>query len=184
MDIGKAVRNQRILKGLSVRDLAAITGLTPGAISKIENGKTIPNVLTMKSIATAMGVPVSYFFIDNQEELIQVVRKNERNKLERNNSDSGIVYEEMLVEGKDLHMQPGIITFTPGSNSGEVLSHKGEEFVFVLSGEIKCVLEGVGTYNLQQGDSIYYPSTIPHRWENNSSYNEAKFIVIASPASF
>lgn len=184
MDIGKAVRTQRMLKNLSVRELASITGISPGAISKIENGKTIPNVVTMKNIATAMGVSVSYFFIDEEEELVQVVRKDNRETLIRNSSDNGKVFEEMLTKGKDLHMQPGIITFSPLTGSGKAIGHKGEEFVFVLSGEITCILEGIGEYKLTEGDSIYYPSTILHKWENVSKVEDAKIMVIASPASF
>ncbi|KMT21145.1 helix-turn-helix domain-containing protein [Clostridium cylindrosporum] len=184
MDIGKAVRTQRIMKNLSVRDLASITGLSPGAISKIENGKTIPNVLTMKNIATAMDVSVSYFFIDSEEEHIQVFRKKDRRALIRNIGEEGVVHEEMLTRGKDLRMQPDIITFSPGSNSGPPLNHKGEEFIYVLSGKLKCILEDIGDYELEEGDSIYYPSSMLHRWENVLQDEETRMIVVASPASF
>jgi transcriptional regulator with XRE-family HTH domain len=184
MDIGKAVKTQRIAKGLSVRDLASVTGLSPGSISKIENGINIPNVITMKNIANAMGVAVSYFFLDDEEELVQVVRSDKRDKLLRNNSKSGNVMEEILSKGKDLQMQPCIITFSKGSDSGEAVTHKGEEFVFVLEGKIKFVLEGINEYELYAGDSIYYPCSIPHRWINLCDDIDSRILVVASPASF
>ncbi|MEF9951870.1 MAG: helix-turn-helix domain-containing protein [Clostridium sp.] len=184
MDIGKAVKTQRTLKNLSVRELAAMTGLSPGAISKIENGKTIPNVITMKSIASAMGVSVSYFFIDNEEELIQHTKKGKSPVFIRNSSETGEVIEELLTTGKDLHMQPCVLTFTPESNSGEGITHNGEEFVYVIEGTIDCILEGVGTYRLEKGDSLYYPCSIAHRWVNPLSDMDSKVIVVASPAHF
>lgn len=184
MDIGKAIKTQRMLKGLSAKDLANMTGLSAGAISKIENGKNVPNVITMKNIADAMGVSVSYFFIDDEEELIQVVRKDNTPVLIRNHSQSGEVREEILFKGKELQMQPCIITFSIRSDSGKAISHKGEEFVYVLQGKVKCILEGINEYELNEGDSMYYPSTIPHRWISLCEDIEAKIMVVASPSSF
>ncbi|MEG0332309.1 MAG: helix-turn-helix domain-containing protein [Clostridium sp.] len=184
MDIGKAVKTQRMIKNLSVRELAAMTGLSPGAISKIENGKTIPNVITIKSIASAMGVSVSYFFIDNEEELIQHTKKDQSPVFIRNSTETGQVVESMLTTGKDLHMQPCILTFTPGSNSGEGITHKGEEFVYVLEGKIACILEGVDTYVLEKGDSLYYPCSIGHKWVNLLEDRDSRIMVVASPAHF
>ncbi|WNS75172.1 helix-turn-helix domain-containing protein [Bacillus sp. DTU_2020_1000418_1_SI_GHA_SEK_038] len=184
MNIGNAVKAQRISKNLSVRELAARTGLSPGSISKIENGKTIPNVMTLKNIADAMEVPVAYFFLEEEEQLVQIIRKKDRPVLTRNISETGEVTEEMLSNGKDNLMQPCIITFSGGSHSGEAISHKGEDFIYVLKGNLLCVLEGLDRYELEEGDSMYFPSTIPHRWENLSKTEEAKIMVVASPASF
>ncbi|GFN22287.1 hypothetical protein TAMC210_06030 [Thermanaeromonas sp. C210] len=61
MDIGNTIRMQRLAKGLSIRELARLTGLSPSAISQIETGKSIPNILTIKAITEALGISVYLF---------------------------------------------------------------------------------------------------------------------------
>jgi len=184
VDIGNAIKKERMNRDFSIRDLAEKSGLSPGAISKIENNKTIPNVITMKNIANAMGLSAAYFFIDKDEDLAELIRNKRRPILQRNKSELGVVTEELLSRGPNHLMQPCIITFPGGSDSEDAVTHQGEEFTYVLKGKVLCVLEGYESYKLEEGDTLYFPSTVPHRWENLSETEEAKIMVVATPQSF
>jgi DNA-binding XRE family transcriptional regulator len=58
LDGENPIRVWRSYRGLSASDLAAACGLTPAAVSQIENGKRSPSVETLKAIAAALGVDV------------------------------------------------------------------------------------------------------------------------------
>lgn len=59
-------------------------------------------------------------------------------------------------------MEPFLIDVHPaGEEQCAPSSHEGEEFIYVLSGEIE-VSYGQERYRLSEGDSIYYDSVVPH----------------------
>ncbi|QGP92571.1 HTH-type transcriptional regulator PuuR [Neomoorella glycerini] len=184
MEIGATIRAQRLAKGLSVRELARLTGLSPSAISQIETGKSVPNVLTLKAIAEALDISVISFLFDELDSRISLVKPDERRRLIRNSTPTGDLIEEFLTQGRNFQMEPAIIIVPPGANSGKPISHPGEEFIYVLEGQLKYTLEGIKEYELEEGDSLYYPCTIPHSWFNPAEEREAKFIIVATPSLF
>ena len=184
MDIGGTIRNQRQSKGISVRELARLTGLSPSAISQIETGKSIPNILTMKAIAEVLDISVISFLLDDPENKISLVKRKERKHLIRNAALTGNLHEEFLAGGRNFQMEPAIISVPPRADSGRAISHPGEEFIYIFQGHLQYTLEGVKDYDLEEGDSLYYPCTIPHRWVNPSAETEARFLIVATPSLF
>ncbi|PRR70724.1 cupin domain-containing protein [Neomoorella humiferrea] len=155
-----------------------MTGLSPSAISQIEIGKSIPNILTMKAITEALGISVISFLLENVDTKISLVKPGERLRLVRNSTstgDLGDLIEEFLTQGRNFQMEPAIITVPPKADSGRAITHPGEEFIFILKGELRYILEGVNDYDLKEGDCLYYPCTIPHRWHNPSEQIEINF---------
>ncbi|WP_340637900.1 cupin domain-containing protein [Neomoorella humiferrea] len=165
-------------KGITIRELVRMTGLSPSAISQIEIGKSIPNILTMKAITEALGISVISFLLENVDTKISLVKPGERLRLVRNSTstgDLGDLIEEFLTQGRNFQMEPAIITVPPKADSGRAITHPGEEFIFILKGELRYILEGVNDYDLKEGDCLYYPCTIPHRWHNPSEQIEINF---------
>jgi transcriptional regulator with XRE-family HTH domain len=85
-NIGKKVRDARLAKNLSLREVSRRTGLTPSLISQVERGVTCPSVSSLLSIASVLELPMQYFFesdhlrpVSEQRELEQdaYVRKEE-----------------------------------------------------------------------------------------------------------
>nr|WP_277997033.1 cupin domain-containing protein [Moorella humiferrea] len=163
---------------MTIRELVRMTGLSPSAISQIEIGKSIPNILTMKAITEALGISVISFLLENVDTKISLVKPGERLRLVRNSTstgDLGDLIEEFLTQGRNFQMEPAIITVPPKADSGRAITHPGEEFIFILKGELRYILEGVNDYDLKEGDCLYYPCTIPHRWHNPSEQIEINF---------
>lgn len=52
---GELIRTQRLEKGLSIRKLAELTGLSSGAISRWESGKRIPSIESFNKVMAALG---------------------------------------------------------------------------------------------------------------------------------
>jgi quercetin dioxygenase-like cupin family protein len=79
-------------------------------------------------------------------------------------------------------MEPHLFRIAPDAGSGESYSHEGEEFLYVLKGELEIALNG-HEYRLKQGDSFYFESATPHQWKNPGS-KETWIIWVNTPPTF
>ena len=165
--VGEKIKELREKKGLSLKDLADLTGFSTALLSQMENHLVSPSLGTIIKMARALGVRVGDFLGESEGEPFSIVRKDERKKVSRFASKDGVKYgysyESLGYDKKDRHMEPFIVTLEPATVKASKTSvHEGEEFIFVLEGEMEVVL-GNHTDVLYPGDSIYYDSTIPHR---------------------
>ncbi len=81
------------------------------------------------------------------------------------------VADHGLVLIEDLITRPGAleaqrIEVQPGGGSEEAYSHPGEEFIYVIAGQLAFWIDENEQYHLQTGDSLYFFSTQLHRWRN------------------
>jgi transcriptional regulator with XRE-family HTH domain len=165
--VGEKVRELRESKGLSLQDMANRTGYSSALLSQVENHFISPPLGGLIKIAKALEVKVGTFFGDEPRESYALVRKDERKHISRFASKEGVSYgysyESLGFDKKDRQMEPFLVTLEPATVKSEKLSsHDGEEFIFVLEGEMEAIL-GDHKDVLQPGDCIYYDSTIPHK---------------------
>jgi len=165
--VGEKIKELREKKGLSLKDISDLTGFSTALLSQMENHLVSPSLGTIIKLARALGVRVGDFLGESEGEPFSIVRKDERKKVSRFASKDGVKYgysyESLGYDKKDHHMEPFIVTLEPATVKPSKTSvHEGEEFIFVLEGEMEVVL-GKHTDVLYPGDSIYYDSTIPHR---------------------
>ena len=122
---------------------------------------------TIIKLAKGFGVKVGVFFGETEGEPFTIVREDERKTVSRFAYIDGVKYaysyESLGFDKKDRHMEPFIIALEPATiKTSKTSVHEGEEFTFVLKGEMEVIL-GSHTDVLYPGDSIYYNSNIPHR---------------------
>jgi transcriptional regulator with XRE-family HTH domain len=165
--VGEKVKTLREQKGLSLKDLADLTGFSTALLSQMENHLVSPSLGTLVKLAKALGVKVGDFLGETEGEPFAIVRKDERKTVSRFASKEGVkygyFYEALGFEKKNRHMEPFIVTLEPATvKTSKTSVHDGEEFIFVLEGEMEVIL-GSHTDVLYPGDSIYYDSNIPHR---------------------
>jgi transcriptional regulator with XRE-family HTH domain len=165
--VGEKIKELREKKGLSLKDLADLTGFSTALLSQMENHLVSPSLGTIIKLARGLGVRVGDFLGESRGEPFSIVRKDERKRVSRFASKDGVKYgysyESLGYDKKDRQMEPFIVTLEPATVKPSKTSvHEGEEFIFVLEGEMEVVL-GNHTDILYPGDSIYYDSTIPHR---------------------
>lgn len=175
VDVGKSLRKLREEQGMTIRGLAAKSGLAVNTLSLIENGKTSPSVSTLQQLATALGVPITAFFETGGPELSVVyLRAGRRQAAE---------FEKGTLEdlGKGMHgrrMEPFVITLQPHSNSGpQPVVHNGHEFVYCLEGRLIYEIEDQ-IYRLEPGDSLLFEAHLPHRWMNAESVASRSLLVL------
>lgn len=107
-----------------------------------------------------------------------LVRPGERKLLEAGPG----VQMELLAWGKTV-MEPHLFRIAPGAGSGERYAHEGEEFLYVLRGQMEISLDGGGTIRLRPGDSFYFESSTPHRW-SNPGRRETWVVWVNTPPTF
>jgi len=165
IDLGKKIRGLRTLKGLTIAELAKDAELSVGIISQIERNMVSPSIVSLWKIANCLGVSVGFFFEEENSANIQpVVRANERKRIYTSNNKA--VYELLSQDLINKRIEFLHITLEPGDeDSNKLITHDGEECGFVLEGTLKVVTES-GEYDLEAGDSIYFNSTVPHKYVN------------------
>lgn len=164
---------------MSLKELAEKTNLTPGFISQVERNLAEPSITSLRKFAAVLGVAVFYFLLEDNH-VNQVVRKNERQPLKI--SRSHLSYE-LLSPNLNGQMEMFIARLEPGAvTCDEPLPHPGEEVIHVLEGTM-WIKVGDKEYTLEQGDTIYYFSTSPHKI-TNPGQTELVFISTITPPQF
>lgn len=166
IQIGEKIKQMRRSRGMSLQQLADATGFSSAVLSQIENHLVSPPLGTLIRIAKALDVRPGYFFDQHPEKSFTIVRRDERKPVSRFASKKGVrygySYESLGYDMKGRHMEPFLVTLEPATHPDPRPSaHEGEEFLFVLEGEMEIVL-GEHSDVLQPGDAIYYHSSIPH----------------------
>ena len=165
--VGEKIKQLREKKGLSLKEVADATGFSTALLSQMENHLVSPSLGSIIKLAKALEVQVGDFLGETQGEPFAIVRKDERKTISRFASKEGVSYgysyESLGFEKKDRRMEPFMVTLEPATlKTSKTSVHEGEEFIFVLDGEMEVILKD-HTDVLYPGDSIYYDSNIPHR---------------------
>ena len=166
--IGEKIKSLRTTKEISINELSESTGLSAEQIKRIEDNTDIPSLAPLIKIARALGVRLGTFLDDQPNEEGPVVcRKGEADdtiSFSNNASDARhhMHYHSLSRAKSDRHMDPFIIDIDEsGNNEFSLSAHEGEEFIMVLKGKLE-VEYGKKKYLLDEGDTIYYDSIVPH----------------------
>ena len=167
IQVGEKIKHLREIKKLSLKEMADLTGFSTALISQMENHLVSPSLGSLVTLSKALDVKVGDFFGQGEGEPFTIVRKDQRKTVSRFASTDGVKYgysyESLGYYKKDRHMEPFVVTLEPATvKSSKTSVHEGEEFIFVLEGEMEVLL-GNHADILYPGDSIYYNSSIPHR---------------------
>ena len=160
--VGERLKSARLRRGLTARGLAEAGDIALNTISLIERGKISPTVATLHKLATALRVPLTFFFEDTSIHEVVFLKRGQRQK-----ADGARVKLESLGSGlRDQTVEPLLLTLEPQADSGpDPMVHLGHELVFCLEG---CLEYQVGeeVYRLEPEDSLLFEARRPHRWRN------------------
>jgi len=163
VQLGQRVKSLRERQQLSLRALAARSGVSINAISRIERGETSPTVASLRRLAAALGQPIGAFFPDGPAPAAAVVRRDRRLRSE----GEGVVLESLATGLPDQRFEPYMLTLEPGaSNLPAPVTHGGQEFLLCLQGSVICLV-GEETHPLAAGDSLIYVASRPHLCRND-----------------
>jgi DNA-binding transcriptional MerR regulator/quercetin dioxygenase-like cupin family protein len=148
--------------GYTLEEVSSEVGISPSYLSKIENGLANISFEILERLAEYYNQNILFFF---EEE------RPPRKKVERMGGTPvsiGLdgVDIQSLIAGEDAHLKAMYYSVEPGCGNYHEHSHFGEEFVYVLEGEIRFTLNDSEDYHLEAGDSFFFHSTEKHKWIN------------------
>lgn len=181
--LGMKIKQIRENHEISVEELAEETHCSSEVIGDIESGKLIPSLTPLIKIARALGVRLGTF-LDDAPQTGPVMVKSGKSKQvihfsgKDDHPDVSFLDFYPLASGKaDRHMEPFIIdVHHHATEEYKLSSHEGEEFIYVMDGEIE-ILYGQDSYIVSAGDSIYYDSIVPHDLHAYGG-NDAKILAV------
>lgn len=161
--IGRQVRAFRTQLDMTVVELAKQAGVSTGMLSKIENGLTSPSLATLRALSQALNVPVTAFFRKYEEERdVSFVRKGQGLRIERRGTRAGHQYQLLgHTVGKQVFVEPYLISLTEESDVFPLFQHPGVEFIYMLEGQV-TYRHGDKTYRLNPGDALFFDADAPH----------------------
>ncbi len=174
---GHRLRDLRRSRGLSLRAAASRSGLSASFISAVERGAAVASVATLQRLTSACGVTLLNLF-GTEHSPGRVVRRDARPSIELG---ADVRIEQLSNDARQL--EPQLFVLAPGATSDGAYTHDGEELIFVLAGTLTIWLGDLESYRLDEGDSLTFPSPMPHRWRNDAS-RETRLLWINTPPTF
>lgn len=176
-DLGAKLRRLRQRSGLGLHEAARHAKISPSFLSSLELSRANPSVATLQRLASTYGTTVLDFY-GLPKRANRLMRRRDRPVIE---TRSGVRMEQLSVGSRQI--ESNIWHVQPGAGSDGTYSHQGEEFVYVISGELELWLDELERYTLREGDSLWFESTTGHRWYNPSN-QETVLLWVNSPPTF
>jgi transcriptional regulator with XRE-family HTH domain len=181
-NVGKKIEAIRNQKNIAIEELAERCGFSTDMMMIIEQDKSIPSLGHLIRVARVLGVRLGTF-LDDMDNLGPVVTRNSTLKQgksfsNKNSSTSAhLDFYPMAEDKSGRHMEPFIVEINPSAPTDfSQSSHEGEEFIFVLNGNVE-ISYGKNTYLLSEGDSIYYDSLVNHH-VHTADQSPAKILAV------
>ena len=161
--LGVRMRTQRHRLSMTLQQLSAASGVSVGYLSQVERGNATPTLGTLTQIAQALEVDTGYF-VRTPRAVDSLTRGGARPKFAV--AGSSIECEQIGAERSGHELTSYVMNVPPGYES-EVVTHVGEEIIYILEGEISQMV-GEREYLMSVGDSLHYLGTTPHCWANKT----------------
>ena len=178
--VGKKLKSTRLKNDMTIQELALSSRVSSNMISRIERGLTIPSVEILMKLANTFGMSINFFVEDvstgstvvhtkkgEGEPIFFFEDKHQINSLTHGLRDPGFAVFYDTLE-KDC-----------SSGDGEMV-HTGEEFALVVTGKMAFYVEDE-KFVLEEGDSLSFKASLPHRWQNLSD-DQSVIMWVVSPA--
>ncbi len=178
MKIGYKIKTLRLAKNLTQEELADRAELSKGFISQLERDLTSPSIATLTDILQCLGTNLKDFFNDEEEE--QIVFHKE-DYFEKTDKELGNTIEWIIPNAQKNEMEPIRLTLAPNGSTYPDLPHEGEEFGYVLSGNIQIHI-GTRVHKAKKGEAFYFTPSGKHYIQ--AGKNGAILIWVSSPPSF
>lgn len=181
---GRIIWSIRKRLGRTLAEVAKDCGCTVSFLSKLENGRTQPSLNSLHRIAVSLGVNIGTLAPQQHGNPPRIVRAKGRAILGAPliRSGDGIKLEMISGQSSGELFQVNLHHVEAGGRSDGQIVHVGNEFIFVLKGEIDLFL-GSETTRLGEGDAAFFQSTEPHGYANPAKQS-AVVLWLNSPPTY
>jgi transcriptional regulator with XRE-family HTH domain len=166
LGLGEKLRRFRGDRGLALAELATRSGVPHDRLEAFESSREVPAIGDLVKLAGALDVSLGHFFQRAiPKSRVEVVRAPDRWTVEPKSEMARSLnyrYQSLSYNLTEKLMSPFLVEIPPDDTKGALTStHAGEEFLFVLSGQLEVSVGGE-VHRLAPGDSIYFDSRLEH----------------------
>lgn len=174
--VGGRIRQFRVARQLTLRDLADRARISPGFLSQVERGQVNASVGTLRRLSEELGVTLPDLFTDEEVGGLRILRKADRPVIDVSDLSTKYLLSQKPLRNLELYVGE----LRPGASAGEAYVHgDAQEILIVIAGSPTLELDGE-TYVLAAGDSAEYRTSTPHTVHNRSDA-PAEVLWIVSP---
>lgn len=177
MDIGETIRRLRVQHGLTQEELGLRTDLTKGFISQLERNLTSPSIATLMDILECLGTDLQHFFAEEPPSKLVF---SEEDTFTTETPEYTIRW--LVPNAQKNRMEPILVTLAPGGATALDDPHDGEEWGYVLAGQVTVQL-GNQVHRARKGESFSFIPSAPHRIQNVGR-SEARILWVSTPPTF
>ncbi len=158
-ELGKRIKSARQEKGLTLKEVEILSGVSMTHTSQIERGMTSPTIGALEKLARALDRTTAHFIEETVLDEVSNITRDDRVMMQ--NEETGLRLEGLStgISGGTLHMYQ--LTATPLLKEPRLRTHAGEESLVVTKGTLEVIV-GEKHFKLKSGDSIHYKSSHPH----------------------
>jgi len=178
-EIGKILRLFREKTNQSMQAIAQKAGISKSMLSQIERGTVSPSIDTLFSVCQSLDLDIGELFHRiSEKKSVRIFHPGER-IITKN---EGILYEQLVTSYDQSHpAELFLIKVEPGSMIGiSGQGHEGIEMGYIIEGQAHLTINKE-TYEISQGDSIWFAAHLPHRLENPGEKTFAALWSVAPP---
>jgi transcriptional regulator with XRE-family HTH domain len=162
--LGRTARRLREEQDLRLVQVAERAGISPGMLSRLETGGTMPSLETLVALAGALGVSLPQLFQDTgaDDNGAQLVQAGQGLEVVRRGTRKRHTYHLLAAQrGPKKVFEPFLVTLTDKSEVFPGFQHPGTEFIYILSGTL-TYRHGTQSYPLGPGDALTFRGDVPH----------------------
>ena len=185
-EFASKIKSIRERQDMTIEELSEASGVKLEVLQAMENGEVIPSLTPLTKMARALGVRLGTF-LDDTPQLGPVVTRAGKptNSIyfsgrEDVTNATNLEFHSLGAGKIDRNMDPFIIDIEYEEGEKELSSHEGEEFIYVLEGEIE-VIYGKDSFEISAGDSIFYDSVVPHHLHATGEKKSKILAVLYTP---
>ena len=162
-ELGQRVRELRLERNLTIRELSELSGVSVNTLSMIENCKTSPSVSTLRQIAAALQIAMPKFFEPPKNESNLVYMPCMQRK--RVTPSRGMHLEALCRDLYGNVLDANVISMETVGKSGLIPPHSGFELVYCLEGKVLFSIDEEH-FVLEPNDSISFLANVKHKFQN------------------
>jgi transcriptional regulator with XRE-family HTH domain len=176
-ELGRGIRRARATAAMSMRALAARSGLSQPFLSAVERGLSMPSIATLYRIAEALDVPPSSLLPDQPDGDVQVIRADE-GRLVPSSEREGSAVGRLMLSDEDHGLEIYEYVAGPDADLDVWYAHDGRKVLHLIEGTLRVELEGREDVHLGPGDCLVHTARIPHRWAIEGDAPVRLFLVV------
>lgn len=184
--LGAVLRAVRARHGWTLKEMAAKSGIPMSTLSKVEHDRLTLTYDKLQQLSRRLNIRMSDLFAEGSDDIPQVTGRrsvglyDQAVRVTTPNYD----YNYLCTDLRRKRMIPIITRIRAHSASefGDLVRHQGEEFIYVLEGEIQVHTEFYDPVTLKVGESIYIDSSMGHAYVVSEGYDEALVLGVCSSA--